>query len=53
VPVVEREVYYLPWILGAPVRPSHPRVSRPYLSGYKGFGRFINDGFVDRTPARR
>jgi len=53
VPVVEREVYYLPWILGAPVRPSHPRASRPYLSGYKGFGRFINDGFVDRTPARR
>ena len=52
VAVVEREIYYLPWIVGAPVRPSHPRASRPYLSGNKGFGRFINDGFVDRAPAR-
>ena len=52
--VVEREVYYLPWILGAPVRPAHTRRPGPYLPGNKGgFGRFINDGFVDRTPRRR
>jgi hypothetical protein len=52
--VVEREVYYLPWILGAPVRPAHPRRSGPYLPGNTGgFGRFINDGFIDRTPRRR
>ncbi len=50
VAVVEREVYYLPWILGAPVRPAHTRRPGPYLPGNKGgFGRFINDGFVDRT----
>jgi hypothetical protein len=52
--VVEREVYYLPWILGAPVRQAHARRSGPYLPGNTGgFGRFINDGFVDRTPRRR
>lgn len=50
VAVVQREVYYLPWIWAAPVRPGPPRASGPYLPGHKGFGRFINDGFVDRTP---
>ena len=53
VAVVEREVYYLPWILAVPVRHGHPRPSGPYLAGHKGFGRFINDGFVDRTTGRR
>ena len=52
--VVEREVYYVPWIMGGPVRPAHGRRPGPYLPGNKGgFGRFINDGFVDRTPRRR
>ena len=53
VAVVEREVYYLPWILAVPVRHGHPRPSGPYFAGNKGFGRFINDGFVDRTTGRR
>ena len=53
VAVVQREVYYLPWIWGAPARPAHTRRSGPYLPGNKGFGRFINDGFVDRTPVSR
>ena len=53
VAVVEREVYYLPWILAMPVGHGHPRPSGPYLAGHKGFGRFINDGFVDRTTGRR
>ena len=53
VEVVQREVYYLPWIVGVPARPSHPRRSGPYLAGHKGFGRFINDGFVEpRTRGR-
>ncbi len=52
VTVVQREVYVLPWFWTAPVEtPSGP--PRPYLSGRKGSGRFINDGFVDRTPRRR
>ena len=25
---------------------------QPYLAGYRGFGRFINDGFVDNTGSR-
>lgn len=50
--VVQREVYYLPWIWIAPVEaPAGP--PRPYMSGHKGFGRFINDGFGDRTRRRR
>jgi len=53
VAVVEREVYYLPWILPIPARHGHPRPSGPYLAGHKGFGRFINDGFVDRTTGSR
>ena len=54
VAVVEREVYYLPWIFGGPVRPAHSRRPGPYLPGNKGgFGRFINDGFVDHTPRSR
>ncbi len=53
VAVVQREVYYLPWTWAAPVRPAHPRPSGPYLPGNKGFGRFINDGFVDRMPVSR
>jgi len=53
VDVVQREVYYVPWIWASPVRPPHPRPSGPYLPSNKGFGRFINDGFVDRTPDSR
>ena len=53
VTVIEREVYYLPWILAMPTRHGHPRPSGPYLAGHKGFGRFINDGFVDRTTRSR
>jgi hypothetical protein len=52
--VVEREVYYLPWTWVAPVGPAHRRRSGPYLPGNKGgFGRFINDGFIDRPPRKR
>ena len=50
--VVQREVHYLPWTWIPPVA-AHPGPPRPYLSGHRGFGRFINDGFVDRTPRRR
>ena len=53
VAVVEREVYYVPWIWGVPVGPAHRRASGPYLPGYKGPGRFINDGFIDHTRSRR
>lgn len=49
--VIQREVHYLPWIWIAPVA-APPGPPRPYLSGHRGFGRFINDGFVDRTPPR-
>ncbi len=52
VAVIQREVYYLPWIWAVPVRPSHAHPSAPYLPGHTGVGRFINDGFVDRTPRR-
>jgi hypothetical protein len=43
--------YYLPWIPWAgiqahPVRPARP--ARPTME-YRGFGRFINDGWVDNT----
>lgn len=53
VEVIQREVYYVPWIFGVPTRPGHPRPSGPYLTGHKGFGRFINDGFVERKTGRR
>ena len=51
-PVIEREVYYVPWIV--PVRAGHgrpqrPREPAPYLAGDRGFGRFINDGSRDRN----
>lgn len=52
VTVVEREIYYLPWIVGVPARHGHSSPSGPYLAGNKGFGRFINDGFVERKTAR-
>jgi hypothetical protein len=48
--VIEREIYYVP-IWTAPIVPSPPGPSRPYLEGDRGFGRFINDGFPDRTAA--
>lgn len=50
VAVVEREIYYVPvWM--APIVPSRRGPPRPYLEGHRGFGRFINDGFVDRPAA--
>lgn len=50
VAVVEREFYYVPvWM--APIVPSRPGPPRPYLEGHRGFGRFINDGFIDRAAA--
>lgn len=48
--VIEREIYYVP-IWTAPIVPGRPGPPRPYLEGHRGFGRFINDGFVDRTAA--
>jgi hypothetical protein len=53
VAVVQREVYYVPWIWAVPVGPAHPRPPGPYLSGHKGVGRFINDGVANRTSGRR
>lgn len=47
---VEREIYYVPWVV--PARPVRPGPRRPYLGDYRGFGRFINDGFVDRPTPR-
>lgn len=44
VAVIEREVYYVPWIWVVPAAPAHPHRAGPYLSGNKGVGRFINDG---------
>ena len=53
VAVVQREVYYVPWMWAVPVGPAHRRSSGPYLPGHKGVGRFINDGVADRTRDRR
>jgi hypothetical protein len=49
--VVERQVYYLPWVWGAPVV-RRPVPAKPYFEGDRGFGRFINDG-VRRPPRSR
>jgi hypothetical protein len=49
--VVEQRVLVVPWVsTGWPGR--RPRgKAEPYLPGYRGFGRFINDGFIDgRRP---
>ena len=46
--VVEREIYYVPWLVAVPVHLSPARPPRPYLEGDRGFGRFINNG----SPAR-
>ena len=51
VAVVEREVYYVPWILTAPGPIHHRRPPAPYFTGDRGFGRFINVG--EPRPARR
>ena len=53
VAVVQREVYYVPWIWAMPRGPAHPRPSGPYLPGHKGVGRFINDGVAASTRGRR
>jgi hypothetical protein len=53
VAVVEQQVSYQPWIWAVPVHGGRRGPQRPYLDGYKGFGRFINDGFVDRTTRKR
>lgn len=53
VTIVQREIYYLPFMWG--VRAGRPsgRPAAPYLAGDRGFGRFINDGYNDRTPRGR
>jgi hypothetical protein len=53
--VIEREVYYIPWVVpvsvgGARHRPTE--APAPYLAGNHEFGRFINDGSRDRSRDR-
>lgn len=50
--VVEREIYYVPWLVGVPVHPGPLRKPQPYFTGDRGFGRFINDGTSVRGIAR-
>ena len=51
-PVLEREVYvYVPVAVAPYGRPSRPRAPKPYFTGDRGFGRFINDGVaLPRDP---
>lgn len=52
VTVIEREIYYVP-VWTAPIPRVRPGPPQPYLSGNRKLGRFINDGFADRTPRKR
>jgi hypothetical protein len=51
-PPPPQETYVMPWVPWvAPVRtPRHPQ---PFLPNYRGFGRFINDGWIDNTSPGR
>ena len=51
-PLPPQETYVVPWVpwVGPPVRtPRHPQ---PFIN-YRGFGRFINDGWIDNTSPGR
>lgn len=51
--IVEREVYYVPWLVPVPAGHSRPSVaSRPYFTGDRGFGRFINAPAGNRPVPR-
>jgi hypothetical protein len=47
-------VVVVPWVptVVTPVAPGRRGPARPYLDGYRGFGRFINDGWVDNQRPR-
>jgi hypothetical protein len=48
-PPAPEPTYYVPWIPAWGVRAVRPaRPAQPTM-GYRGFGRFINDGWVDST----
>ena len=52
-PPPPQETYVMPWVpwVVPPVRTSrHPQ---PFLPNYRGFGRFINDGWIDNTTPGR
>jgi hypothetical protein len=48
--VQQTSVIVVPYVpIARPVHP-RPRPASPPRSGYRGFGRFINDGWVDGRP---
>jgi len=49
---VPAEVVYVPWIWPSAPVVRHGRAT-PYFRGDRGFGRFINDGFVEPAKRRR
>ncbi len=51
--IIEREVVYVPWVIPVRVRPGTRHRPQPYLEGEGTFGRFINDGFVDRSHSHQ
>jgi hypothetical protein len=51
-PPPPQETYVMPWVPW--VVPVHtPRHAKPFLPNYRGFGRFINDGWIDNTSPGR
>jgi hypothetical protein len=52
-PPPPQETYVMPWVpwVAPPVRTS--RHQQPFLPNYRGFGRFINDGWIDNTSPGR
>ena len=47
---VEREVVFVPWLVPVRKPGPAPRPAKPYFSGDRGFGRFINDGVAAPAP---
>ena len=43
--------YFVPWIPWTGTQVHHGRRAQPFME-YRGFGRFINDGWVDNTRPR-
>ena len=41
----------VPYVVSLPGQSGRSGPPQPYLPGYRGFGRFINDGFVDTTAS--
>ncbi len=42
----------MPYFVSQPGLGARSGPPQPYLAGYRGFGRFINDGFIDTTAGR-